>query len=62
MATEPLPKGHPFWGMDNVIMTPHVGGAGNKGIGGGLGSVFADNLRRWLDRKPLAKVLIGKTP
>jgi phosphoglycerate dehydrogenase-like enzyme len=62
MATEPLPKGHPFWGMNNVIMTPHVGGAGNKGIGGGLGSVFADNLRRWLDGKPLAKVLIGKTP
>jgi phosphoglycerate dehydrogenase-like enzyme len=62
MATEPLPKGHPFWDMDNVIMTPHVGGAGNKGIGGGLGSIFADNLRRWFDEKPLAKVLIAKTP
>lgn len=62
MATEPLPKGHAFWNMDNVIITPHVGGAGNQGIGGGLGSIFADNLRRWFDGKPLTKVLIAKTP
>jgi phosphoglycerate dehydrogenase-like enzyme len=25
-ATEPLPSDHPFWGMDNVIITPHLGG------------------------------------
>lgn len=62
MATEPLAKDHAFWEMDNVIMTPHVAGAGNQGIGGGLGSIFADNLRRWLDGKPLTKVLIAKTP
>jgi phosphoglycerate dehydrogenase-like enzyme len=62
MATEPLPKGHPFWDMDNVLMTPHVAGAGSQGIGGGLGSIFADNLRRWFDGKPLAKVQIAKTP
>ena len=23
-ATEPLPPGHPFWSMDNVLITPHV--------------------------------------
>jgi glyoxylate/hydroxypyruvate reductase len=23
-ATEPLPPGHPFWAMDNVLITPHV--------------------------------------
>jgi glyoxylate/hydroxypyruvate reductase A len=23
-ATEPLPAGHPFWAMDNVLITPHV--------------------------------------
>ncbi|MDX5473913.1 MAG: D-2-hydroxyacid dehydrogenase [Bacillaceae bacterium] len=22
--TEPLPKGHPFWKMDNVTLTPHI--------------------------------------
>lgn len=62
MAAEPLPKGHPFWDLDNVIMTPHVGGAGNKGTGGGLGSIFADNLQRWFNGTPLAKVVIDKTP
>jgi D-2-hydroxyacid dehydrogenase (NADP+) len=59
MATEPLPKDHVFWELQNVIMTPHVAGAGSQGIGGGLGSIFSDNLRRWIDRKPLTNVLIS---
>src|SRR5262249_56732435 len=25
-AVEPLPQDHPFWTMDNVIVTPHLGG------------------------------------
>lgn len=25
-AQEPLPAGHPFWNMKNVIVTPHLGG------------------------------------
>lgn len=25
-AEEPLPKGHPFWAMKNVIVTPHLAG------------------------------------
>ncbi len=24
--TEPLPEDHPFWSLDNVIVTPHLGG------------------------------------
>ena len=24
---EPLPTGHPLWGMENVLLTPHVGGS-----------------------------------
>ena len=23
-AVEPLPPQHPFWGMDNVLITPHL--------------------------------------
>jgi phosphoglycerate dehydrogenase-like enzyme len=60
-ATEPLPANHPFWAMDNVILTPHVGGAGSQGVGGGLASIFADNLRRWLDGKPLTKVVVPQS-
>ncbi|HWG07351.1 MAG TPA: NAD(P)-dependent oxidoreductase, partial [Beijerinckiaceae bacterium] len=28
---EPLPPDHAFWHMDNVLLTPHIGGAGGKG-------------------------------
>jgi phosphoglycerate dehydrogenase-like enzyme len=24
--TEPLPADHPLWGLENVLITPHVGG------------------------------------
>lgn len=24
--TEPLPEGHPFWSMDNIFITPKLGG------------------------------------
>lgn len=61
-ATEPLPKGHPFWDMPHVVLTPHIGGAGSKGLGGGLGSIFADNLTRFLAGKPLTKIVYEKTP
>jgi D-3-phosphoglycerate dehydrogenase len=29
---EPLPEGHPLYRMDNVIVTPHIGGAGQEDI------------------------------
>lgn len=61
-SKEPLPEGHPFWGMSNVVLTPHLGGAGNKGLGGGLGSIFADNLTRYIAGKPLTKIVFQKTP
>jgi phosphoglycerate dehydrogenase-like enzyme len=58
---EPLPPGHPFWHMDNVLLTPHVGGAGSKGIGDGVGRKFGENLRRWIDGRPLSHVVIERT-
>ena len=31
-AEEPLPPGHPFADLDNVVLTPHVGGATAEGL------------------------------
>ena len=44
---EPLPEDHPFWGMKNVILTPHVGGMSEFCVDQVL-SIFEENLRRFL--------------
>ena len=48
--TEPLPKEHLFWGMKNVIITPHVGGFSDISVQQVL-SVFEKNLRSFLRRE-----------
>jgi phosphoglycerate dehydrogenase-like enzyme len=58
---EPTPKEHPFWEMPNVVLSPHIGGAGTAGTGG-LGAIFADNLQLWLRGAALNKVVIPRTP
>jgi len=44
---EPLPQGHPFWKMKNVIVTPHIGGTSTFYAGQVL-PIFQENLRRYL--------------
>lgn len=44
---EPLPEDHPLWGMDNVIMTPHIGGLTEQ-YKQRLADIFIDNLRAYL--------------
>ena len=44
---EPLPEDHPFWGMKNVILTPHVGGMSEFCVDQVL-AIFEENLRRFL--------------
>jgi phosphoglycerate dehydrogenase-like enzyme len=46
-AQEPLPEGHPFWSMDNVIVTPHLGGFHDEYAEAALPTVV-DNLRKFL--------------
>jgi phosphoglycerate dehydrogenase-like enzyme len=46
-ATEPLPPDHPFWRMDNVIVTPHVGGF-NEDYPQAALPVFTENLKRFM--------------
>jgi phosphoglycerate dehydrogenase-like enzyme len=52
--TEPLPPDHPLWGLDNVVITPHVAGPSTAEE---LAPVFNDNLARWLRGRPLQHVV-----
>lgn len=47
-AQEPLPADHPFWGLSNIIITPHVAGF-HQGYADQVLSLVADNLRRYRD-------------
>ena len=53
--TEPLPAGHPLWGMENVIITPHVAGCSPRIAERHLG-VLLENVRRFVRGAPLANV------
>ncbi|ARN74492.1 D-2-hydroxyacid dehydrogenase [Oceanicoccus sagamiensis] len=44
---EPLPKDHPLWTMDNVIITPHTAGFSMAAIQRGF-ILYQENLRRYL--------------
>ena len=46
-ATEPLPDDHPFWSMDNVIVTPHLGGFHDQYAEEALPAVV-ENFRKFL--------------
>lgn len=49
---EPLPTNHPFYSMDNVFLSPHVGGT-RADYDMMVVEVFAENLARYLSGQPL---------
>ena len=51
---EPLPRGHPLWELDNVVITPHISGPSAPVE---IAPIFNDNLRRYLTRRPLRYVV-----
>jgi phosphoglycerate dehydrogenase-like enzyme len=51
-AQEPLPEGHPFWSLPNVLLTPHVS-AVTKGFWARETALIVENVRRWLAGAPL---------
>jgi len=57
---EPLPSGHPLWGLPNVIITPHYGGV-HPGYDEEAFSVFCANLDRWTRGQPLQHVVDKST-
>ena len=58
---EPLPPEHPFWGLNNLILTPHVGGMADIYLKQAVG-VFKENLRRYLrgERRDLVNFIERK--
>ncbi|HVZ64500.1 MAG TPA: D-2-hydroxyacid dehydrogenase [Lacunisphaera sp.] len=55
-ATEPLPPDSPFWGMENVIVSPHVSGVTPR-YDEHVCTLFAENLRRYLAGEPLLNLV-----
>jgi phosphoglycerate dehydrogenase-like enzyme len=53
---EPLPAGHPLWGMPNVIVTPHTAAASPRVAKRHLETLL-DNVRRFLAGQPLRNVV-----
>jgi len=60
-ATEPLPAEHPFWNMDNMIVTPHLGGFHDQYAEQALPTI-EQNLRKFLagDLKNMINVVKRK--
>jgi phosphoglycerate dehydrogenase-like enzyme len=53
---EPLPSGHPLWGFDNVVITPHVA-AETRALPGRWLGVLLDNAGRFVRGEPLQNVV-----
>ncbi|WP_203334746.1 D-2-hydroxyacid dehydrogenase [Planococcus beigongshangi] len=47
---EPLPDDHPFWTLENVIISPHVSSKSGKYLERAM-EIFLPNLRQWLEGK-----------
>jgi phosphoglycerate dehydrogenase-like enzyme len=56
---EPLPADHPFWTTEGIIVLPHIGGH-HPQRDRVVARLFADNLARFLEGKPLREVVDRK--
>jgi phosphoglycerate dehydrogenase-like enzyme len=56
---EPLPADHPFWTTEGILVLPHIGGH-HPQRDRVVARLFADNLGRFLDGKPLKEVVDRK--
>jgi len=56
---EPLPAGHPFWTTPGIIVLPHIGGPHPR-RDRFVAKLFAENLGRFLDGKPLKEMVDRK--
>lgn len=54
---EPLPESSPLWGLDNVLITPHIGGR-SADFPDRFADLFAENYRHWTADEPLENRLV----
>ena len=50
---EPLPADSPLWEIENVLLTPHLGGRGGEAQKQHLSEILAENLTRFMKGQPL---------
>jgi len=53
---EPLPKDSPFWDLENVLITPHTAAVTDR-LWERHYQLIGENLRRFLDGKPLLNLI-----
>jgi phosphoglycerate dehydrogenase-like enzyme len=53
---EPLPSSDPFWGTENIVVLPHIGGP-HPQRDRFVAKLFVENLTRFLDGQPLKEVV-----
>ena len=53
---EPLPKDHPLWQFDNVIITPHISGTGGESTEKTV-TLVLENLRRYQTGEPMLNIV-----
>ncbi len=56
---EPLPKGHPLWKIENVIITPHIAGE-SDGVEARRMALILENVSRFVRGEPLLNVVDKK--
>lgn len=56
---EPLPKGHPLWRLENVIITPHIAGQ-SDGVQARRMALIVENVSRFVRGEPLLNVVDKK--
>lgn len=56
---EPLPKDHPFWTLDNVIVSPHNAYYSPKNVERNM-NLFITNLKLFIEGKPMLNVVDKK--
>jgi D-2-hydroxyacid dehydrogenase (NADP+) len=59
-SMEPLPEDHPFWSMDNVIVTPHLAGFHDEYPDRAL-PILAHNIERFLAGDPAGMINVVRS-